>query len=359
MAGCLRPAAGFYGGGSGVTPSPTPQLPEGSAYWRPVTLGGTVFKALVDSFGRLYTHEDGNAVYGFAWSAEGEQLPDFDNSSRYSEAFANCYNNWGHNNKLVEFTGNTAIIEYDGQQIPLVYDDMSGEITPNVPQMTNGTPDIFIRTLNDGTADVKVLVAGDGSLLVHANSYFLVNSESGEITVEDDATKLAALTEAAGVSVSVDEFVEDASGFFKIVNNGYTVIVNFDGYVTFGEVTDLVIMELADGSTMIPASIEYVSGTGVIDDGQGGGESFNLTEIPVVVDTAGVKHVIECGSSQSKFYGQKLGKNVPGGLGAWYNTVTVEGAGSIVSTDSFSNTNPTWVWMHDHGLKDTIFFDYD
>lgn len=237
MAGCLRPAAGFYGGGGGVTPSPTPQVPDGSAYWRPVTLGGTVFKALVDSFGRLYTHEEESVVSGFAWSAEGEQLPDFDNAGRYSAAFSDCYNNWGHNNKLVEFTGNTAIFEYNGQQIPLVYDDLSGEITPNVPQMTNGTPDIFIRTLNDGTADVKVLVSGDGTLLTHDGSYFLVNSESGEITVEDDATKLAALTEAAGVAVTVDEFVEDTDGFFKIVNNGYTVIVNFDGNVTFGSVS--------------------------------------------------------------------------------------------------------------------------
>ena len=349
---------GFVGGGS-VTPSPAPQLPDGSAYWRPVTLGGTVFKALVDSFGRLYTHEDENAVYGFAWSAEGEQLPDFDNSGRYSEAFANCYSNWGHNNKLVEFTGNTAIIEYDGQQIPLVYDEMSGEITPNVPQMTNGTPDIFIRTLNDGTADVKVLVAGDGSLLVHANSYFLVNSESGEITVEDDAIKLAALTEAAGVAVSVDEFVEDASGFFKIVNNGYTVIVNFDGCVTFGEVTDLVIMELADGSTMIPASIDYVSGAGVLYPGTEDEETTELNEVPVVVDTEGNKHVIVCGSHSSKFFGQQLGRNVPGGQFAWFAVVNVQGAGSTVSTGDYSSSDPTWVWMNNHGIKDAIFFDYD
>lgn len=270
MGGCLRPAAGFYGGGGGVTPSPTPQVPEGSAYWRPVTLGGTVFKALVDSFGRLYTHEDEGVVSGFAWSAEGEQLPDFDNMGRYSEAFSSCYSNWGHNNKLVEFTGNTAIFEYDGQQIPLVYDELSGEITPNVPQMTNGRPDIFIRTLFDGSNLVKVLVTGDGTLLVHANSYFLVNSESGEITVEDDATKLAALTEAAGVAVTVDEFVEDTDGFFKIVNNGYTVIVNFDGYVTFGEVKPLFepavfYRAAAEGNVLVD-----IYGRVIVYDSQGG-----------------------------------------------------------------------------------------
>ena len=234
---------GIYGGSGQIapTPTPTPPITPGSAYYRKLTLGNSEYKVLVDAFGRVMTHDDGNATYGFAWGGE-EGLPDFDNAGRYSEQFRQTTNDWGFVNNIVSLTGNTLIFNYDGGEIVLNYNNETNDVVPSVPELNNATPDLFSRTITD-VDNIKIVVNESGYPVVVNGSnvqFFLeVGEDGGKMTVSlnNDATKLAAIVAATGQAEVIS--YEKSGDFYKYESaNGYKIVTNQDDIITFGELTN-------------------------------------------------------------------------------------------------------------------------
>lgn len=233
---------GIYGGSGQIapTPTPTPPITPGSAYYRKLTLGNSEYKVLVDAFGRVMTHDDGNATYGFAWGGE-EGLPDFDNASRYSEKFRQATNDWGFVNNIVSLTGNTLIFNYNGGEVVLNYNNETNDTVPTVPELTNATPDLFSRTITD-VDNIKIVVNENGNPVVVNGSnvqFFLeVGEDGGEMTISlnNDATKLAAIVAATGQAEVIS--YEKSGDFYKYESaNGYKIVTNQDDFITFGAVS--------------------------------------------------------------------------------------------------------------------------
>lgn len=232
---------GIYGGSGQIapTPTPTPPITPGSAYYRKLTLGNSEYKVLVDAFGRVMTKDEDSAIFGFAWGGE-EGLPDFDNAGRYSEQFRKATNDWGFVNNIVSLTGNTLIFSYNGGEEVLNYNNETNDTVPTVPELTNTTPDLFSRTIT-AVDNIKIVVNKNGNPVVVNGSdvqFFLeVGEEGGKMTVSlnNNAEKLAAIVAATGQAKVIS--YEKSGDFYKYVSaNSYKIVTNQDDIITFGSV---------------------------------------------------------------------------------------------------------------------------
>lgn len=342
---------GIYDG-SPIAPTPTPTPSTNACFYRDVTLGPDTYHALVDEFGRLLVKKDDSNVEGFAWNENGV-ADSFDNVGRFSEVFIEIRSSWGQSNVIIDHTGNTVIFRHDDEVVTLNYSSNTGNVVPTVSQLTDGTPNMFYRTLNDGTNDIDVVCDADGKLCVIDGTDYIQKSEDEFITV-NDSTKLAALSTAAGGTTAVTAEESSDTNMTKITNGNYFFVFNMDGYITFGSVNWFVTAELEGGGEIIPESVEYMAGTAEQE-----GETYYFSQVPVVVAKDGTKHIIKCTATSSKYYGLYLSKNAPGwDNGVWWTAINVEGADVACLTSSYMKDSFV-TWLIDNGITPQIYWDHD
>lgn len=179
---------------------------------------------------------DGGNISGVAWNDEGI-TDDFDNMGSMSTQFNAIRNEWGEHDCITEDTGTTVTFTTDDEPVLLTFDTQTNNFVPVVGELTDGTPNMFTRTLNDGTSDVTIVCDADGKLCVIDGTHYIQKSAQDEFSLMNDDTKLLALTTAAGGTVAVTATESSDTDMTKITNGNYFFVFNQDGYVTFGEIT--------------------------------------------------------------------------------------------------------------------------
>lgn len=357
MAGCVRSPNGFYSGGDGVTPSPTPTTTD-ACYYRGIVLDGSAYRVLVDDFGRILTDDVAEgSKRAFAWNDEGF-ADGFSESGTYSTEFARFAADWGVDAGIVSFGEDTVTVVGDDDNVELQYTPGSLELTPIVSQLTNGltSPTMFTRTLNDGTDDVTFVCDADGKICTWDNGSYFLTVQDDQFVHSNNASMLAVLETAAGGSTAIT--VSANGDYHKYTLDGYSFITNDEAVITFGEVDEIIEAELEGGGKIIPVSISYISGEGLYLESGQVTERETLTQIPVVIDTEGNKHVIRCTMTSSKFYGLYLGSNAPGYAGVWWQGIDADGVSAPVETGSYMPDSFT-TWLFDHGLNGQVYWDAD
>lgn len=190
---------------------------------------------LCDSFGRMMIEDTGGSVDGVAWNETYGLADDFNSEGRYSTEF-NALRQEMNEIECLTGVDNTVVIDTGTEQVTLTFDQQANTYVPTVSELTDGTPNMFYRTLNDGTNDVDVLVDGDGKLCVVDGTKYITKSAQDEYVPELNAEKLTALTTAAGGSVAVTLEESTDTNMTKVTLGSYFFVINQDGYVTFSEV---------------------------------------------------------------------------------------------------------------------------
>ena len=226
---------GIYDGNP-IAPTPTPTPTTDACFYRDVTLGPDTFHALVDEFGRLLVQYGDGLVVGFAWN-EDRVADDFDNAGRFSTEFDELRNSWGEVDAITDYTGNTIIFTHNGESVTLNYNTQTGDVVPTVSELTNGTPNMFKRTLNVNSNDVTFVCDADGKVCYFNDGYFLIVENGDEFSPSSDGAVLNALYTAAGGSVEVTVTESSDTDMTKVTNGNYSFVIDQDGEISFGEVS--------------------------------------------------------------------------------------------------------------------------
>ena len=190
-------------------------------------------KALCDQYGSLIVEEDGDNIFGYAWNSGGV-IDDFDNQGSYSTAFALLLETYGYQPVVTRFEANGVTFTHDGESVFIYWDADQHDVVPIVSAWTNGEANMFWRILNDGTADVKVVVDEDGKLCTIDGWYLTINGND-EVVGVNDGTKLTALTTAAGGTTSITMTTAE-NDMIIYTNDDYSVTINPDGEVKSGAI---------------------------------------------------------------------------------------------------------------------------
>lgn len=230
----IRNTAGFYNG-AGVTPAPTPVPTTDQATYRVVEWNGASVKVLCDKYGRLFVWKDTTSdnIVGVAWTAEGIDNT-FDNIDQHEQAFTEIIHTYGYNDAVRGLGVDNYVIEIGGEEVEFSFQD--GQLVPVASQWQQGaTPMFFYRTLNDGTNDVTVVCAPDGKLYVNDYDGYLIKGQNGYAWSIGEAPQ--ALVTNAGGKVTMDAYTdEDETTIISM--DGYTVVIDLDGLVTVGAITE-------------------------------------------------------------------------------------------------------------------------
>lgn len=183
-------------------------------------------------------HDDDGNLYGVAWNETYGIADNFDNIGRYSTQFDALRHAMGEIDNITAITETEVRFMNGSEEVTLTFDQMENTYVPLVSVLADGTPNMFYRTLNDGTDDVDVLVDADGKLCVVNGTTYITKSALDEYVPELNAEKLTALTTAAGGSVAVTLEESADSNMTKITLGSYFFVINQDGYVTFGTISE-------------------------------------------------------------------------------------------------------------------------
>lgn len=298
---------------------------------------------------------DGGNISGVAWNDEGI-TDDFDNMGSMSTQFNAIRNEWDEHDCITEDTGTTVTFTTDDEPVLLTFDTQTNNFVPVVGELTDGTPNMFTRTLNDGTSDVTIVCDADGKLCVIDGTHYIQKSAQDEFSPVNDETKLLALTTAAGGTVAVTATESSDTDMTKVTNSNYFFVFNQDGYVTFGEITELFAFEDLEGKIIIPAGFRTINGQVTRDD-----ETLDLNDVPVLVDKEGREYYLKCMRVSSVIYGNYFIANIPAYEdaipGVWVSNFnsSIVGATNSNSADlKYDLPDEHWTWLFNHGLNPLI-----
>jgi hypothetical protein len=298
---------------------------------------------------------DGGNISGVAWNDEGI-TDDFDNMGSMSTQFNAIRNEWGEHDCITEDTGTTVTFTTDDEPVLLTFDTQTNNFVPVVSELTNGTPNMFKRTLNVNGSDVTFVCDADGKVCYFNDGHFLVVENGDEITPSSDGAVLNALYTAAGGSVAVTATESSDTDMTKITNGNYFFVFNQDGYVTFGEITELFAFEDLEGKIIIPAGFRTINGQVTRDN-----ETFDLNDVPVLVDKEGREYYLKCMRVSSVIYGNYFIANIPAYEdaipGVWVSNFnsSIVGATDSNSADlKYDLPDEHWTWLFNHGLNPLI-----
>lgn len=341
-----------------MTPSTTPTPTTNTCFYRDAEFKGETVQVLVDAFGRMLVQDDDGTIGGIAWNEDGVTT-DFETNGDYAAQFNAIRTAFGESDVITEMNDdNVTFTDDEGNSVLLIFDDANKRFIPIVSEIENGTPNMFKRTLNVNGTDVTFVCDADGKVCYFNDGYFLLVENGDEFSPSSDGSTLNALYTAAGGSVEVTVTESSDTNMKKVANGNYFFVLNQDGYVTFGSVTNFIYPQLEGGGHIIPVSIGYVSGEGLTIEDSQVVRRETLSKIPVVIDNDGAKHVIRCTVTQSKYYGQYAGKNVPGWDQAWWGGIDADGVGAPVET-GYLEADSFTTWLFDHGLNGQIYWDGD
>lgn len=324
----------------------------------------------VDKYGRVLTKLDDGVRYAPAW-VDGDNITNFDDAS--DSVLVNAMRDHGFIDALSydDFSSIT-VNTLDGAPETISWSDDSNEFNVQIPLWANAAVTMSYKplTLGDGSQIDCAVSDETGELIVwrddngdprychvaHYDSGDALEwdniSDHPEIEEQTDGLRFIDIFNSVSDDFGETDTIVDAAG-----SSYFVMTTDQDGYYRDGSAKIPaapvpITAELSGGGIIIPVSIEYVTGSSEED-----GEPVTLDSVPVVVDSNGIKHVIVCDYTSTKYYGLELGKNVSGGMGAWYHGITVPDTGDKVLTGEY--TKKSFVqWLFDHGINGQVFWDF-
>lgn len=222
-----------------MTPSPTPTPSTDACYYRDAQFNGSTVHVLVDAFGRMLVMDDNGTYFGIAWNDNG-LTSDFESDGDHAAEFNAIRTAWGYNECITDFTDEAiTFTDEGGESVQLTFDNVEKTYVPIVSEIENGTPNMFYRTLNDGTDDITFVCDADGKICVFNDSYFLIKTNENQFVPSNNASMLNVLSSAAGGSTVITQELSTEGEFNKYTNGEYSIVTNANGDITFGELSGL------------------------------------------------------------------------------------------------------------------------
>lgn len=183
----------------------------------------------------MLIQDDVTDVLGMAWNENGVAT-DFETNGDYAAQFNAIRSAFGETDVITDLTDNTVtFLDAGGNSVLLSFDNENKRFIPIVSAIENGTPNMFIRTLNDGNSDVTFVCDADGKVCYFGNGYLLLVNDD-VITQSSDGALLNRLYTACGGSTEITNHVSADGDYYKYTNGDFSFVTNAIGGVTFGEV---------------------------------------------------------------------------------------------------------------------------